>query len=165
MNRVDYTTVTEKALKQIEQGAFLTVKCADKLNTMTIGWATIGIIWQKPILLVAVRPTRHTFGIIEQSNNFTVSVPYENMKEALMFCGTNSGRDCDKFRECNLSVIDAQKVATSIIRMHGLHFECRIVYKSAMDSSNLVEAYEKLYPKKDYHTLYFGEILDCYETE
>jgi len=25
MNRVDYTTVTERALKQIEQGAFLTL--------------------------------------------------------------------------------------------------------------------------------------------
>jgi hypothetical protein len=23
---------------------------------------------------------------------------------------------------------------------------------------------EKLYPKKDYHTLYFGEIVACYET-
>ncbi len=165
MKHVDYLSRTEKALKLIEKGAFLTVKCADKINTMTIGWATIGIIWQKPILTIAVRPTRYTFSIIEQINNFTVSVPYSGMKEELNFCGTRSGRDYDKFKKCNLKMLDSEKVASPIIQLEGLHFECRIVFKTTIDPINLVEVYEKHYPKKDYHTFYFGEIINCYETE
>ncbi len=165
MNRVDYSAVAPKAMKHIEEGAFVTVKCGEEINTMTIGWATIGLIWQKPILSIAVRPTRHTFSIIEKTDNFTVSVPYGGMEEEVTFCGTQSGRDFDKFQQCNLETNEAQKVASPIIKLSGLHFECSIVYKSAMDPAHLVDSYEKHYPQKDYHTLYFGEIVDCYETE
>ena len=48
----------------------------------------------------------------------------------------------------------------------GLHYECKIVYKSAMDPAYLNKDYDAaLYPEKDYHTLYFGEIVDCYEID
>ena len=33
-----------------------------------------------------------------------------------------------------------------------------------MDPTCLDAEYDKLYPEKDYHTLYFGEIQECYET-
>jgi hypothetical protein len=49
MKRVDYMAVAEKAMAQIRPGAFLTVKSGEALNTMTIGWATIGYVWGKPI--------------------------------------------------------------------------------------------------------------------
>jgi hypothetical protein len=45
------------------------------------------------------------------------------------------------------------------------HYECKIVYKSAMDNAFLDSDLEKLYPKKDYHTLYFGQIMASYETD
>lgn len=32
-----------------------------------------------------------------------------------------------------------------------------------MDPKYLAPEYQKLYPQKDYHTLYFGEIVECYE--
>jgi len=51
-----------------------------------------------------------------------------------------------------------------IIDIPGNHYECLIVYKAAMDCTLLNPDLEKLYPKKDYHTLYFGEILACYAT-
>jgi flavin reductase (DIM6/NTAB) family NADH-FMN oxidoreductase RutF len=163
MKKVDYMTVAEKAMEQINTGAFLTVKAGDALNTMTIGWATLGIVWKKPICMVAVRDSRHTFGIIEKAADFTVCFPMTDMKEALMFCGTKSGRDYDKFKECGLEPAKAQKTVSPIINTPGIHVECKIVLKSAMDPALLEPEYEKLYPKKDYHTLYFGEILDCYE--
>jgi flavin reductase (DIM6/NTAB) family NADH-FMN oxidoreductase RutF len=163
MNRMECRSVIEQALKQIEKGgAFLTVKCCDEINTMTIGWAMFGIVWQKPILMITVRPIRHTFSIIEKINNFTLSVPSGGMEEELMFCGTQSGRDRDKIKECNLKIREGQIVESPVIQVDGIHFECRIVFKTTMDPINLVEAYEKFYPGKDYHTLYFGEILDCY---
>ena len=166
MNRIDYMTVAPRAMDQIKKGAFLTVKSGEALNTMTIGWATIGYVWRKPIMMVAVRLSRHTFTIIEKAEDFTVSIPSTDMKKEIMFCGTKSGRDYDKFKECNLKASDSQKVITPIIKVPGLHYECKIVYKSAMDPTYLNTDYDTaLYPEKDYHTLYFGEIVDCYEID
>ncbi|MBN1849274.1 MAG: flavin reductase family protein [Deltaproteobacteria bacterium] len=166
MKNVDYMQVAEKAITQIRKGAFLTVKSGDFLNTMTIGWATVGFIWRKPIFMVAVRNSRYTFGIIEKAADFTVSVPSTDIHEAIHFCGTQSGRDVDKFKECDLHTIDSRKASSPIINTPGLHFECRIVFKAPMDPEYFIAEYdEELYPQKDYHTLYFGEILACYEIE
>ena len=166
MKRVDYMAVAEQAMDQIRIGAFLTVKAGEALNTMTIGWATIGYVWSRPVMMVAVRFTRHTFTIIEKAADFTVSIPWEDLGDELTFCGTKSGRDYDKFAECNLKTIPGQQVVSPIIQMRGLHYECKLVYKSAMDPAFLDSGYdERVYPAKDYHTLYFGEIVDCYETE
>jgi len=154
------------AMDQIEIGAFLTVKAGDALNTMTIGWATIGYVWSKPIMMVAVRLSRHTFTIIEKASDFTVSIPSVDLSDELTFCGTKSGRDTNKFDECNLELVAGQMVTSPIINVPGLHYECKIVYKSAMDPAFLDKAYAAaIYPAKDYHTLYFGEIVDCYELD
>jgi flavin reductase (DIM6/NTAB) family NADH-FMN oxidoreductase RutF len=158
--------VAAEAMQQIVDGAFLTVKAEDALNTMTIGWATIGYIWNKPIMLVAVRLIRHTFGIIEQADDFTVSIPSTDMAKELDFCGTRSGRDVDKFEACRLPVAPAQRVGSPIIAVPGLHYECRIVYKTAMGPAHLSpELAQGFYAAEDYHTLYFGEIVDCYRYE
>jgi flavin reductase (DIM6/NTAB) family NADH-FMN oxidoreductase RutF len=165
MREVDTMSVAPQVMDQIKKGAFLTAKANARLNTMAIGWALVGFVWKKPILMVAVRDSRHTFGIIEKAADFTVSVPTTDVQEQVMYCGTKSGRDVDKYKECNLELADAQKVITPIIKTPGIHFECKIVHKAPMDPKFLDKAYEGLYPQKDYHTLYFGEILTCYETE
>ena len=163
MKHLNYMAVANKIMTQIKKGAFLTVKAEAQLNTMTIGWATVGIVWSKPIMMVAVRDSRHTFGIIEKAADFTVTFPGDGMKKELMFCGTKSGRTYDKFKECSLQIGAAQKTLSPIIQVPGIHFECKIVYKSAMDPALLDAGYMSLYPENDFHTLYFGEILDCYE--
>jgi flavin reductase (DIM6/NTAB) family NADH-FMN oxidoreductase RutF len=166
MKDLNYMSIAEDAMSKIKKGAFLTVKAAEALNTMTIGWATIGFIWQKPIMMVAVRSSRHTFGIIEKALDFTVTIPSGDMGKALAFCGTKSGRDADKFKMCNLETANSRDVASPIIKVPGIHYECKIVYKSAMNAAFLDKEYDKIiYPLKDYHTHYFGEIVACYETE
>ena len=67
---------------------------------------------------------------------------------------------------CNLEIANGRTVVSPIIKVSGIHYECKIVLKSAMNAAFLDKEYDKsLYPQKDYHTLYFGEILACYETE
>jgi flavin reductase (DIM6/NTAB) family NADH-FMN oxidoreductase RutF len=166
MKNLNYMSIAEDAVNKIKKGAFLTVKAADVLNTMTIGWATFGFIWQKPIMMVAVRSTRHTFGIIEKALDFTVTIPSGDMSKATAFCGSKSGRDVDKFKMCKLETANGLNVVSPIIKVPGIHLECKIVYKSAMNPAHLDKNYDKaMYPLKDYHTHYFGEILACYETE
>jgi flavin reductase (DIM6/NTAB) family NADH-FMN oxidoreductase RutF len=165
MHTVDYRAIAEKAMKQIEEGAFLTVQAGDKINIMTIGWASIGFMWGRPIMTVLVRKTRYTFGIIERAPEFTVSVPLVDMRKELEFCGSQSGRKIDKLTKCGLELFPAEKVKTPVLSIPAIHFECKIVYKSPLNPSQLVESYQHLYPEKDYHTLYFGEIVCCYSTE
>lgn len=166
MKNLDPLALTEKTINQIRKGAFLTVKAGDKLNTMTIGWATIGYVWQRPVLMVAVRNSRHTFSLIEKAADFTVSIPQdEKWKDAVKYCGTKSGRDVDKFKECGLQTTDSRQVGSPVIRIAGLHFECKIVLKAPMDPAVMHPDLEKIYLQKDYHTLYFGEIKECYEMD
>jgi len=167
MKNVNYLSVAEEVIKQIKsQGAFLVAKSKNdkKINVMTIGWAAIGYMWRKPIMTVMVRKSRFTHCIIEKASSFTVSIPGDDSGEALNFCGTKSGRDVDKFKECKLSVVPAQKVDTPIINLSGFHYECKIVYKSETNPDFLCKEYrEDLYADNDYHTFYFGEIVACYK--
>lgn len=166
MEQREYLEQAANLMERIKKGAFLTVKADDVINTMTIGWATIGYIWQKPIFMIAVRDSRYTFTLIEKTDNFTVTIPTGDAHDkSVAFCGTKSGRDFDKFKQCGLLPKQAKHVVSPVIDIAGIHYECKIVYKSAMDNAFLDSGLEKLYPNNDYHTLYFGEILDCYETK
>ena len=166
MKDIDYMSAADDSIHKIKKGAFLTVKSGNVLNTMTIGWATFGVIWSKPILMVAVRSSRYTFKIIESSKDFTVTVPAGDMRKEIAYCGSKSGRDVDKFKMCNMETTDSQKITSPIIKTQGRHYECKIIYKSAMDPAHFDKNYDStVYPQKDYHTLYFGEILACYETD
>jgi flavin reductase (DIM6/NTAB) family NADH-FMN oxidoreductase RutF len=166
MKDIDYMGTAGDSIEKMKAGAFLTVKSGNALNTMTIGWASFGVVWSKPIMMVAVRLSRHTFGIIEAARDFTVTVPAGDMQKELALCGSKSGRDMDKFKLCNLETSGSRKVASPVIKTPGRHYECKIVYKSAMDPAHLDPGYDStLYPNKDYHTLYFGEIAACYETD
>ena len=167
MNDVDYLSVAEDSIHKIKDGAFLTVKSGNALNTMTIGWASFGVVWSKPIMMVAVRLSRHTFGIIEAAKDFTVTVPVGDMHKELAFCGSKSGRDMDKIQaRPTWKQPTAARLHRRLSKPAGRHYECKIIYKSAMDPARLDKGYDStLYPKKDYHTLYFGEILACYETD
>ncbi len=166
MKPVDYLQAAESAMNQISgKGAFLVVESGNKKNVMTIGWALIGHLWRKPMMMVVVRGSRHTFKIIEKANSFTVNVPQKDMSKELEFCGTKSGRDVDKFKECNFKTLKGQKIKSPVLDIPGIHYECKIVYKSAMNPKFLTAEYSYLYPSKDYHTMYFGEILACYESD
>lgn len=162
-----YNENLQEVLDQIKKGAFLTVKSGDITNTMTIGWASFGVIWGKPILMVMVRKSRHTYEIIEKADNFTVSVPVnKDLKKVLAYCGTYSGRDVNKFKEMNLNLKRSKAVDTPIIKECNHHYECKIVFKQEMDPKELDQDIRKRnYPIDDFHTLYFGEIVESYLTD
>lgn len=65
--------------------------------------------------MVAVRYSRHTYSLIEKSREFTVSMPLEkDLRKALAFCGSQSGRDVNKF-ECGLSLAEFEVFVTPVI--------------------------------------------------
>lgn len=163
---VIYNDYSNLLLKQLPQGVFLTVKSGDKLNTMTIGWGSVGFIWRNPVFTVAVRYSRYTYKLIDEAGEFTVSVPLKKeMKKELAYCGTRSGRDVNKFDECKFTIVSPQVITTPVIGECDLHFECRVVYKQAMEPALVDKGIKTdVYSNNDYHVLYYGEILSSYLT-
>lgn len=162
----NFTENLEEGMNYLhKQGAFLTVKTGDIVNTMTISWGNIGFEWNRPVFTVLVRKSRYTYELIEKTKEFTVSIPLnDKMKSALALCGSKSGRDINKFEEANLLLCDGRTVSTPVIGDCELHYECKIVYKHEMNPELLDESVKaSCYRDNDYHTIYFGEIVDCYK--
>ncbi len=132
INIFDYS---HEVLNKLNPGIFLNTSANDEDNTMIIGWGGINVVWGRPIFIVLVRDSRATYSLIEQSNEFTVSVPLKNkMLKEIGICGTKSLRDIDKFSVCNFSKVQGRTVNTPIIGDCELHYECKVVYKQTLDS-------------------------------
>jgi flavin reductase (DIM6/NTAB) family NADH-FMN oxidoreductase RutF len=159
------TDYLEETMSKLRNPGLLLVSAdADgKPNAMTIGWGTIGVIWGKPIFIVLVRPSRYTYKLMEQGDDFTVNVPSADMGDAVAFCGTKSGRDYDKFAEKGLTAVPGKKVKSPIIDQCVIHYECKIVHKNDVLKDKLTEGIiSSAYSSGDFHTIYYGEILSVY---
>ena len=152
--------------KMSNGGVFLSVG-KDAPNVMTIGWGAIGYYWRVPVFTVVVRPSRHSYGMLKEQKCFTASVPLDDsMKKELIFAGTKSGRNANKFKGHNLSAAPALTVSAPIVGECQLHFECVVKLVQDMTTSQMDEGVRMLgYPDGDLHTLFFGEIVRCYRTD
>jgi len=157
---VAYTTYLKETLALLEDPGLLLVTAgsAGRANAMTIGWATIGVVWGKHVMTVLVRPSRHTYTLIEQSDSFTVCVPRPDMHPAVEYCGQYSGRDGDKLAACNLTILPSTRVRAPGIDGCPVIYECRIVHKNDVNPASLAKDITA-YPTGNYHRLYYGEIL------
>jgi flavin reductase (DIM6/NTAB) family NADH-FMN oxidoreductase RutF len=176
IKNLPYEIYAAKAAALMPKNGFMTTCFEGKQNTMAIGWGSAGFIWYKPVFIAMVRHSRFTKELVEKSGEFTVTLPFgesQEIKDALNFCGTKSGRSFDnpdKIAAASLSVKPGEVVKTPVINVPGLHLECKVVYKQAMDPAGLCPAIqEKAYTHgakaNDWHVMYYGEIVAAYETE
>ena len=146
------------------KGAFLTVKGGGKVNTMTISWGFLGLIWEKPHFVALVRPQRYTYKLLELADSFTVSIPDDgDLAEELVVCGTQSGADIDK--GAVVRFVPAKAVDGCVVAGCGKYLECRIDYRGRFDGDNLSPKVRDAFYNGDYHYVYFGEIVSEYEYE
>ena len=133
---------------------------AGRYNTMTIAWGSIGTIWNKPFVQVVVRPQRHTRKFMDEFDTFTVCAFPASCRSALQLLGSKSGRDGNKIAESGLTPVAATTVAAPVFAEAILTIECRKTYWQDMDPNGFVSpAITANYPAKDYHRIYFGEIV------
>ena len=162
---VNYTECLAETVKAFSESRVLLASAGRdrKPNVMAIGWGTIGVIWGRPVFTVLVRPSRHTFQLIQDVGDFTVNVAPASLVETVTFCGTVSGRDHDKFKERRLTALPSRNVVTSpIIKECLIHFECKVIHKNDLIPAEIApEIIPEFYPKGDFHRLFFGQILAC----
>jgi flavin reductase (DIM6/NTAB) family NADH-FMN oxidoreductase RutF len=129
-------------------------------NTMTVAWGSFGVMWGKPFAQVVVRPTRFTFDFMQNYDSFTLCAFPHEYKKALSLLGSRSGRDGDKIAESGLTPAPAAHVASPVFTEASLVIECRKMYWQDFDPQYFIdEEIDSKYPRKDYHRIYYGEIL------
>lgn len=134
-------------------------------NCMTVSWGSIGVMWGKPVAVVVVRPSRHTFGLLEKHTDFTLCVFPEKYREMLNFCGSRSGRDVEKAKECDLTPVSLPGLEAPGYEEAELILGCRKLYWGDFDPRHfLAPEIERNYGGKDYHRMYYGEILGAWGT-
>jgi flavin reductase (DIM6/NTAB) family NADH-FMN oxidoreductase RutF len=140
---------------------------AGSWNTMTAGWGGLGVLWARDVAFIVVRPSRYTFDFVNNNSLFTLSFFDEKYRKALDFCGARSGRDTDKAAETGLSpiVFDGRLAGGKIAG--AVAFEeakdiivCRTMYAHDFDPSKFLDpTMEDAYHGKDYHRLFFAEVI------
>ncbi len=160
--------------ESMKKGILLTTKSGEKVNTMTIGWGTIGIEWGRPIFVAYVRVGRHTRQLLDDSGEFTVNIPYGDVDSKILgFCGTKSGRDVDKITEMGLDLVESSVINVPGIRQLPLTLECKVLCQQLQNIPMLPEQIQnRYYPagvdgsdpgkNEDYHIAYYGEIVNAY---
>jgi len=92
-------------------------------NIITIAW-TGTLCTKPPMCYVSIRPERHSYGIIKKTGQFVINLTNAGLAFAADWCGMNSGRDFDKFRELNLTAVKAEKINAPLIAESPVNIEC-----------------------------------------
>ena len=164
VNAFDYAGEICKAMPQ---GILMTTAAEGQVNTMTIGWGTIGIEWGKPIFVAFVRDSRYTMQMLGKNAEFTINVPLGQVdKKILGYCGTKSGRDTDKIADLGLTLEPGDTVSVPGIKELPLTLECKILYAQKQENDKLPAALvDRYYAGGDFHTAFYAEIVGAYIAE
>lgn len=104
------------------------VSCRDKEgndNIITVAWT--GTICTNPAMAyISVRPERHSYNMIKETGEFVINLTTRELTYATDYCGVRSGRDVDKFKECNLTKEEAVNVNVPMIKESPVNIECKV---------------------------------------
>lgn len=164
-------------LSELKTGVLVTTQSGNKVNTMTISWGSLGIEWGKPIFTIYVRESRYTKLLLDETNEFSINIAMDEIDtNILRVAGTKSGKDICKIKELNLTTIEGEKIGVPALKELPLTLECKVIYKQKQDENAITtENKERFYPldengdysgsNRDFHTVYFGEIVNAYIIE
>lgn len=165
--KIDIADLTFNPFTKIgKEWTLITGGNKENFNTMTASWGQLGVIWNKNVFTCYIRPNRYTYGFIEQGECFTASFFGEEYRKALAYCGSHSGRDCDKMAETGL-------VPTEIDGCIGFEqadmiLVCRKLYSYDLQEKGFLTddgIPEQFFGSDPYHRAYISEIIGVYVKE
>lgn len=96
-----------------------------KPNIITVAW-TGTICSDPPMLSISVRQERYSYEMIKESGEFAVNLTNRRLARAADFCGCRSGRDIDKFEECQLTPVPCTNISAPMIGEAPVSLECKV---------------------------------------
>ncbi len=131
------------------QTVLVTAAGSDKSNVTAVAWI-MPVSEKPPMLALSLHNTSMTLDLLCSSMDFAVAVPTEKMKDAVLLCGTTSGKYIDKFEEAHLTQVKAKKIRAPLILEAAANVECRVIsYTNAGDHSIVVGEIAEVHMPKD----------------
>ncbi len=128
------------------QAVLVTAASSEKANLTAVEWL-MPVSEKPPCLAFSLANTSLTLDLLCTSMEFVVAIPGEKMHDAVLLCGTTSGKFIDKFEETRLTQVKARKVGAPLILEAIAHVECKVLsYTNAGD-----------------HTVVVGEVVEVHE--
>lgn len=131
----------------------------EKVNAMTASWGGLGVLWNKNVAFCFIRPQRYTREFVDASDRFSLTFFNGDYRDTLGYFGKVSGRNEDKIEKSGLTVAHAE--GAPYFQEGSLILICKKLYAGALapESILLPEIDRSMYPDKDYHKVYIGEIV------
>ena len=97
----------------------------EKSNIITVAWT--GILNTNPAMVyISVRSSRYSHDIIKKQGEFVINLTTKELVKATDWCGVNSGKNHDKFKEMNLHKEKANFVNCPMIKESPVSIECKV---------------------------------------
>lgn len=135
-----------------------------RANAMTASWGSVGVLWNKNVATCFIRPQRHTFGLVECEERFSICFLGKGYRQALGLCGKESGKDQDKLARASLTTVYTDGVPA--IGESELILVCRKLYADDLRADAFLdESLLAHYAQNDFHRMYICEIEHAYLRE
>ena len=166
--KIDIHDYAGEIIKAMRPGILLTTKVGGKVNSMTIGWGTLGIIWERPVFVAYVRQQRYSREMLDECREFTINVPVGDYRRKILgICGSKSGRDTDKIEAAGLTPVEPEVISVPGIKELPLTLECRVLYRQEQESDLFSDEITRQFYTMETgdHICYYGEIVAAYIIE
>ncbi|MHA1339766.1 MAG: flavin reductase family protein [Promethearchaeota archaeon] len=127
----------------------LAAKDKDKVNIMALAWKSLGNLWGYNVWVVAVKPSRYTYEMLNNNPEFTLHLFPPDLDNVISVAGTASGRYMDKIKETGITPIPSKTISVPIFEEAAISYECKIIHTA--ESGKITD-----------HRLYFGHIQVAY---
>jgi len=107
-----------------------------KPNLITLAW--VGTVCSTPPMLsVAIRPSRHSHGLVNAAREFVVNIPRAGQVASVDLAGVWSGAEHDKFKEIGFTPVPATHVAAPLVAECPINIECVVRHQMALGAHDL----------------------------
>jgi len=108
-----------------------------KVNAMTASWGGLGVMWNKNVAYVFLRPQRYTKEFVDSSEKFSLSFYDASHRETLQYLGSVSGRQEDKMAKAGLTLLEGED-APCFVEARAVLI-CRKMYAQKFGSECFVD--------------------------
>lgn len=126
----------------------VTQKPTSGYNLITIEWFMRTSL-QPPMFAISIGESRYSHECLQANRYFNLVFPSLKMKQLLSLCGSNSGRDMDKFTVAKVEYIQGKLNKLPVLKDAVACFECEVV--SEIRSGD--------------HTIFIGQVHYSWQNE
>ena len=107
-------------------------------NAVTVAWCGIACT-QPPVAYISLRPSRHSYKIIEETGESTINLVTSAMVRTADGCGVFSGRDVDKLKKFALATEPSATgtVGCPSLAASPLTLDCRVMRKIPLGTHDM----------------------------